>query len=259
MPDDKAWGIIPARGGSKGIPAKNLQTIRGWSLIARAVKAAKGAARVARVFVSTDDAAIAAEAVKAGAEIIDRPAALSGDTASSEAALLHALDTLERSGPLPASFAFVQCTSPFLTSADIDGTIAALATGDSAFSAAPSHRFLWRDAGDATGVNHDKARRPRRQERAPEFVETGGVYAMRIAGFRAAKHRFFGKTVIHPLSPLGAFEIDEPADLDIARALAPLCDAAFPRPPVPSPLGAVLFDFDGVLTDDLVVTRVDGR
>src|SRR3569832_2040564 len=191
MPDDKAWGIIPARGGSKGIPAKNLQTIRGWALIARAVIAAKGATRVSRVFVSTDDTAIAAEAVKAGAEIIDRPAALSGDTASSEAALLHALDTLERSGPLSAFFAFVQCTSPFLTSADIDGTIAALASGDSAFSAAPSHRFLWRDAGAATGVNRDKARRPRRP--APSRSTSPPISTSPVRWRRFAMPHFRGR------------------------------------------------------------------
>ena len=109
--------MIPARGGSKGIPGKNLQHVGGLSLVARSVRAALASRRVKRVIVSTDDDAIAAEAQAHGAEVVQRPVAIAGDTASSESALLHALDTLEQQGPLPAQLVFLQCTSPFTTSA----------------------------------------------------------------------------------------------------------------------------------------------
>lgn len=255
-----AWAIVPARGGSVGIPGKNVQEVGGRPLIARTVGAARAAASVARVFVSTDDARIAAAARGAGAEVIDRPAAIAGATASSEAALLHALDTLEAAGEAPPEFlVFLQCTSPFTRARDIDGTVAMLRAGaDSALAVAPSHRMLWRsEGGVAVGVNHDAARpRLRRQDMAPEFVETGAVYAMRTAGFRASGNRFFGRTALYELPAERAMEIDDPDDLALARALAPRLDDT--RPALPSPLAAIVFDFDGVMTDDRVIQHEDG-
>ncbi len=220
----RVWAIIPARGGSKGIPGKNLQIVNGHSLIARAVRAACGANHVEQVFVSTDDAAIATAARAAGATIIDRPAEIAGDTASSESALLHTLDLLEERGEtLPPLIAFLQCTSPFVQSADVDGTVDALIAegADSALAVTGTHAFLWRRTADgAIGVNHDKSKRPRRQEREPEFIETGAVYVMKTEGFRAARHRFFGRTAIYAMPALRAMEIDEPMDLEIARAIS---------------------------------------
>ena len=87
-----ALAVIPARGGSKGIPGKNLQKVGGLSLVARSVQAAFASRGVDRVVVSTDDDAIAEEARSHGAEVVRRPVAIAGDTASSESALLHALD-----------------------------------------------------------------------------------------------------------------------------------------------------------------------
>ena len=112
--------IIPARGGSKGVPGKNLRRVGGRSLVARAVDACLAARLVDAVYVSTDDADIAKSAEAAGAEVIMRPAQLSGDTASSEAALLHALDQLIMVDDEPEVLVFVQCTSPFIASDDLD-------------------------------------------------------------------------------------------------------------------------------------------
>src|SRR3954470_6718470 len=84
-------GIVPARGGSKGIPRKNVLPLGGKPLIAHTIHAARAASRVARVVVSTDDDEIAAVALRYGAEVVRRPADLATDTASSEAALLHTL------------------------------------------------------------------------------------------------------------------------------------------------------------------------
>jgi len=90
----RVLAIIPARGGSKGVPGKNLRRVGGRSLIERAVDACRAARLVDGVYVSTDDAEIAAGAEAAGAKVIMRPAELCSDTASSESALLHALDQL---------------------------------------------------------------------------------------------------------------------------------------------------------------------
>ncbi len=119
--------IIPARGGSKGIPRKNIVPVAGKPLVAWSIEAARRASTVQRVFVSTDNGEIAEIAKQWGAEIIGRPVELSGDTASSESALIHALDVLKNEQDyMPDILAFLQCTSPLTLPEDIDGTIETL-------------------------------------------------------------------------------------------------------------------------------------
>jgi len=216
--------IIPARGGSKGIPRKNLQPLAGKPLVAHTIEQARAAHTIDRVLVSTDDAEIGAVAQHDGAEVLWRPAAISGDTASSEAALLHALDALQQSeGAVPELVVFLQCTSPLTQAADIDGAVHALLAeeADTALAVTPFHYFLWQqdEQGNAVGVNHDKAVRLLRQQRAPQYRETGAVYVMRTAGFRQAKHRFFGKTALYIMPAERCLEIDEPFDLQMAEWL----------------------------------------
>jgi N-acylneuraminate cytidylyltransferase len=254
--------IVPARGGSKGIPGKNLRPVAGVPLVARAVVAARAAASVDRVFVSTDDVMIAHTAREAGAEVIDRPPTLAVDEASSESALLHALDWLSGQGtPLPDVTVMVQCTSPFIDPADVDATVRALEAenADCAFTAARTHAFLWRvGPNGAVAVNHDGARRARRQEREPELVETGAVYAMRTAGLLVARHRFFGKIAIAEVPPERAIEIDEPGDLARADAFAAILSRREACAGLPPVVRALVLDFDGVLTDNQVITMQDG-
>ncbi|GLZ78976.1 transferase [Actinorhabdospora filicis] len=250
--------VIPARGGSKGVPGKNLAPVAGVPLVARAVAASLAASRVTRVAVSTDDAGIAAAARAAGAEVVERPAAIAGDTSSSEAAVLHALDALP-GGAEVAVVVLVQCTSPFLSSSDVDGVVAAVQEGaDSAFTAAPFHGFLWREGlAGAEGVNHDASHRAMRQARPEELLETGAAYAMRAAGLREHGHRFFGRVAMVRADPARTLEVDDPADLARARALAPLLDTG--RVPALSDVDAVVLDFDGTQTDDRVLIDADGR
>jgi YrbI family 3-deoxy-D-manno-octulosonate 8-phosphate phosphatase len=256
--------VIPARGGSKGVPGKNLRRVGGVPLVARAVRACLAASRVDLVVVSTDDDAIAAAATAAGAVVVRRPAALAGDSATSESALLHALDALDSSGVEPTTLLFVQCTSPFLDPADLDAGVALVADGhaDSAFSAVETYEFLWRGSsgsgpvGTVTGVNHDAAARPRRQDREPDWRETGGFYVLDVAGFRAAGHRFFGRTAAVAVPEATALEIDTPAELAMAEALAPLVDA---RVDEPLRVDAVVTDFDGVHTDDAALVDAAGH
>jgi YrbI family 3-deoxy-D-manno-octulosonate 8-phosphate phosphatase len=251
--------VIPARGGSKGVPGKNLARVGGVPLVTRAVRAALAASRVSAVAVSTDDSAIADAASAAGAVAVRRPAELSGDDASSESALRHAVELLYGTRPDALGvLVLAQCTSPFLTAADLDAVVAAVVDrgADSAFTAAAFHGFTWRDADAATGVNHDSRRRQRRQDREPEWLETGAAYAMRADGFAAHGHRFFGRTIAVPTDPARVLEIDEPADLERARALAPLLDAV--QRPGPGEVDAVVLDFDGTQTDDRAWLAADG-
>ncbi|MGW2508360.1 cytidylyltransferase domain-containing protein [Streptomyces scopuliridis] len=261
--------VIPARGGSKGVPAKNLAPVGGVPLVVRAVRACLAARRVTDVVVSTDDAAIADAARSAGAEVVLRPAAIAGDTATSEAAVLHAMDAYgAMRGKTAEVVLLVQCTSPFITADDLDGVAGAVTEGgaDSALTVAPTHGFIWRrdsagssDAGASGGygVNHDKSNRPRRQDRPQEYLETGAAYAMRAEGFREAGHRFFGHTALVATDPARVLEIDDPHDLARARALAPLLDPAVL--PTYDDIDAVVLDFDGTQTDDKVFVDSDGR
>ncbi|MFF2521890.1 cytidylyltransferase domain-containing protein [Streptomyces liangshanensis] len=258
--------VIPARGGSKGVPAKNLAPVGGVPLVVRAVRACLAARHVTDVVVSTDDAAIADVARTAGAEVVLRPAAIAGDTATSEAAVLHAMDAYHAMRGITADVVLlVQCTSPFITAEDLDGVATAVTEdgADSALTVAPTHGFIWRDDStgsterDGYGVNHDKANRPRRQDRPQEYLETGAAYAMRAAGFRAAQHRFFGRTALVTTDPARVLEIDDPHDLARARALAPLLDPT--ALPVHDDIDAVVLDFDGTQTDDKVLIDSDGR
>lgn len=254
--------IIPARGGSKGLPGKNLRPLGGLSLVARAVAAARAAQHVEDVFVSTDDEGIAAAAQAQGARIIWRPADLSGDEASSESALLHALDQIEQDDArAPDAFAFIQCTSPFVNAGDIDGTLAEVLAGDadSAFAAAPFHYFVWRrdEHGRPLGVNHAGLRK-RRQDREPEYLEAGSVYAMRTETFRREKNRFCGRQSLHIIDAARLFEIDDAADLQRAQALTPHFDTAAAADVLPAALSAIVFDFDGVFTDNGVLVDEAG-
>ncbi len=210
------------------MPGKNLAEVGGVPLVARAVRACVDARHVSAVVVSTDDGGIAEAARAAGAEVVARPPGIAGDTATSEAAVLHALDAYEAMhGDVVDVVVMAQCTSPFLTAEDITGVAAAVLEdgADSALTVAPFHGFLWRaadDEADAYGVNHDKAVRPRRQDRPQDLLETGAAYAMRVPGFRKSGHRFFGRTALVRTDPERVLEVDEPGDLARARALAPL-------------------------------------
>jgi YrbI family 3-deoxy-D-manno-octulosonate 8-phosphate phosphatase len=252
----QAVAVIPARGGSKGVPGKNVAPVGGVPLIARAVAAAL-AAGIVDVRVSTDDAGIAAAARAAGAGVIDRPAELAGDTATSEAALLHALDVLAAEGLEPEALAFLQATSPFIEPVPLARAVQRVLDGeaDSVLSAFATYAFLWRrDGAGAAGVNHDASFRPRRQDREPHFQETGAFYVLRTAGFRAAGFRFFGRTTIQEVAADRALEIDDLHELELARALAPVLDDA----PRSIPVDALVTDFDGVHTDDAALVDQDG-
>jgi N-acylneuraminate cytidylyltransferase len=246
--------IIPARGGSQGVPRKNLRRVGGVPLLGRAISSARAAMHVDRVVVSTDDAEIAAVAQEWGAEVVERPAAISGHTASSESALLHTLDEL---GADDGVLVFLQATSPFIDPVDLDAAIERVRSGDadSLFSAVESWGFVWRDGpGGAVGVNHDLRLRPRRQDREREYLETGAFYVMETAGFRRARHRFFGRVGIAVVPEHSAIEVDTELQLAMSSALAPLI-----APAGPLDVDAIVTDFDGVHTDDRALIDQDGR
>lgn len=222
----EALAIIPARGGSKGLPGKNLMEVNGVSLVSRAITVCRKSRYITSTVVSTDSPQIAKESTLAGAGVVMRPRQLSSDTSKSEEALLH---VLEDSNWTQEIVVFAECTSPFISHFDIDLAVEkVLSNGcDVAFSAAPTHIQLWRERSDgmAEPIGHNPYFQTQRQERQPFLIETGAFYVFRRKDFLVHRVRFFGEITAIPVKPGHAIEIDTLEDLAIARHLSQSADA----------------------------------
>jgi N-acylneuraminate cytidylyltransferase len=213
--------IIPARGGSKGLPGKNIRPFAGKPLVVHTIEHALATPQVDAVYVSTDDAEIAAVAREAGASVIDRPAELAGDTATTESAIEHALSLIELQ---PDVVCLLQATSPLRPENALKEALEKFAVGgyDTLLSVSPTHRFFWRVEGDAAVPEYDYMNRPRRQDMRPEdvrYVENGSLYVFTREHFEAVGNRLGGKMgcVIFPEEY--ALEVDSATDLAALEAI----------------------------------------
>lgn len=220
--------IIPARGGSKGIPYKNIALLAGKSLLAWSIESARQAPSMTRVVVSTDDKRIAVIAKQYRAEVVWRPADISVDTASSESALLHALNELKTNENWePDLVVFLQATSPLRRPNDVQSAIETLQReqADSLFSACHVEGFTWRrplkgPGGGVQPVNYDPTHRLRRQELTEEILEeNGSIYVFKPWVLRQFNSRLGGKISVYPMDRLDSFQIDTPADLKLLESL----------------------------------------
>lgn len=220
------------------------------------------ATRVHDVLVSTEDPEIATIAKRLGAEVISRPADLADDHATSESALLHVLDELaEQRRPEPDVVVFLQCTSPVRRHGDIDNAIALLLDRevDSVFSACHDPCLLWssRD-GELEPLNYDPASRLREQDMTTQMRENGSIYVTRPRVLRSAEHRMGGAVAVYEMDALRSVQVDGPEDLDLASW-------AMSRRPYretrswPGRIDLVVFDFDGVMTDNTVYITEEGH
>ena len=220
----KAIAVIPARGGSVGLPGKNIRPFNGIPLVGRTVLAAIGSKYISDVYISSDSTEILEVGARYGARGIRRPDELSGSKASSESALIHALrHVAEADETMPDVIVFLQCTSPFTTSAHIDDIVRELIAQNaaSAFAAIEDHGFIWQvaDDGSAVGITHDETKPRRlRQDMTTRYRETGAVYAMRVPEFLQAEARFCGRTILVPVD-MPPVEIDTPEDITRAEEL----------------------------------------
>ena len=151
---------------------------------------------------------------------------------------------------------------PLIDPSDVSGTIELVRSGraDSAFTAVESHAFLWRPGRHGLdGINHDPSHRLRRQDRGVELRETGAVYAMRPGGLRDSGSRFSGIVQAYPVPAVRGLEIDDRFDYDLAVCLAAAAEEPQAIAALTGHLGAVIFDFDGVMTDDSAIVGDDGR
>lgn len=217
--------IILARGGSKGLPGKNIRPLAGRPLIAWTIEAARRARTVETVLVSTDDEAIAGVARAEGAEVpFLRPADLAGDLATSEVALQHAVEWLAGAGRKPSIVVYLQVTDPFRTPDMIDGCVDALRRDpelDSAFVALETHKNYWRKQGDTwVRLNADMPYGIPRQRREAIYREdTGVALATRVEVIEGGR-RLGDRCLVIPHDHPGAFiDIHSELDLRLAEAL----------------------------------------
>lgn len=216
--------IIPARGGSKGVPRKNLRLLCGKPLVAWTIESARTARRVGRVIVSTDDDEIARVSTLAGAEVpFRRPVELAQDTTPTEPVLLHALEAMEERGYRPDAVVLLQPTSPVRRAGTIDRAIEHFEAreADSLVSVCATHHFFWRDP-RAPRAMYDYRNRPRRQDIAePErwFRENGSIYITSASKLRASGNRLAGAIALYTMSEHESWEIDSELDFRIVEAM----------------------------------------
>ena len=258
----KICAVILARGGSKRILRKNIVPVAGRPLIAHSVILARESPSVDRVIVSTDDDEIAAVAAACGADVIRRPIELSLDSASSEAAISHVLDDLrDRESYVPDLVLFLQPTSPLRASDDLERAIKTLVDedADSLFSAREVEGFVWKwSAGSVSPIDYDPTRRPMRQAIPTKTLEeNGSIYVFKPEILSRFGSRLGGRIAVLRMDPLHSFQIDEPSDLPLMEQLFRMQS----KPVAPAALELVrllVFDFDGVFTDNRVLVTEQG-
>jgi len=189
--------LIPARGSSKTLPGKNIKEFAGKPLIIHSIEYALESKFVYEVVVSTDDSKISKISRDAGAAIIKRPDELSTDTAATESAVEHYLNSRSKK---PDIIVLLQATSPLRPKNSLDEAITYFIKEkfDSLLSISPTHRFFWRVKEDKTAyAEYDYLNRPRRQDLQPvdmRFIENGSLYIFTRDHFEKTGNRLGGKT-----------------------------------------------------------------
>lgn len=220
--------IIPARGGSKGIPRKNIKPLCGRPLIAYTIDAALAAAALTggTVLLSTDDAEIADTARALGLDVpYMRPAALATDTAGSREVILDAMDWADRHGIDYDCAVLLQPTSPLRTADDILACIGALGEADDmAVTVAPAHDnpyyTVFETAPDGTlRISKGDGRYTRRQDVPPAWVYNGAVYAIRPDSIRRMPMGEFPRRVPSVMPAERSVDLDNEIDWLVAETI----------------------------------------
>ncbi len=223
----KILAVVPARGGSRGVPRKNIQLLLGKPLIMYVIEAAIASGVINRLVVSTEDAEIEQIVKKNGVEVVARPPELASDAALTEPVMAHALRALKKNGYFPDFISLIQCTSPFLTGQVIKDAVSKVTTGgfDSCITVfyPRSHCFKWRRGQHGQFLpEHDPDNRPRRQDMEPIYYENGAFYITRMELFEKTKNRFGGKlakTTAIEMSEEDSLQIDTKYDLWLAEQI----------------------------------------
>lgn len=218
----RVLGIVTARGGSKGVPRKNIRMLGGKPLIAWTADAARAASRLARTVVSTEDEEIAKVAREVGLEVpVMRPVELAQDTTPSLPVVQHMVRALEEMGDRYDAICLLQPTSPFRRASEIDGCLALLESSgaDSVVSVLPipvDHHPYWAylvgDDGALRLATGEAAPTTRRQDLPPAVHRNGSVYAMRRDVLIEGNSLYGARTVGFAVDAARSVNIDTLAD-----------------------------------------------
>lgn len=216
--------IIPARGGSKGIPKKNIIPFCGQPLISWSILQARHSKFIKQVFVSSDDDEILACSKDYGAEVIKRPDDIAGDQAPSELAWLHAVETIEKQMGSIDLIVGIQATSPLRETKDLDEAIELLQNEkyDTLFSSCKVHdNFIWErhPQEGMISVNYDWKERRRRQDIRETYVENGSFYIFPPKVLKEHHCRLWGRIGTYVMAPHKSSQVDHPEDLKLCEIL----------------------------------------
>ena len=217
----KTVAVIPARGGSKGIPKKNIQDVAGHPLIYYSIKAALGS-NIDEVWVSTDCEEIAAVAEESGARVLQRPSNLAEDDTTTDQVLSHFCLCVNHFDALVT----IQCTSPLTRSCDLDKGLDTYWNSecDSVISVCPDAGgwlcggYSWRNSNEGM-VRSGHSDRLLRQDMEPTYRENGAFYITGRKRLLSTKLRISGKILPCVMPRQRSFEVDEPEDLEELRRL----------------------------------------
>lgn len=218
-------GVVPARGGSTGIPRKNLISVLGRPLLAFTAEAALASRRLSRVILSTDDEEIAAVGRSYGLDApFLRPAALAKDDTPTLPVLQHAVAWMEEHGARFDCICLLEPTTPLRRAEDIDGCIELLeqSGADAVVTILPvrhnynPHWVYFRDQDDCLRLSTGEAAPiPRRQNLPPAFHRDGSVYVTRRDVLMEANSLYGKRLIGYPMDPAASVNIDEPKDLEL--------------------------------------------
>ncbi|MCM1028788.1 MAG: acylneuraminate cytidylyltransferase family protein [Pseudoflavonifractor sp.] len=223
--------IIPARGGSKGVPGKNVKPLMGRPLIHRAIEAARAVAPDDAICVTTDSDEIAAAARAAGLEVpFMRPAELAADGAGTYPVLLHALDFYERErGMKPETVILLQPTSPFRTGAHLREALALWETAPEdtdmvvSVTRAKTNPYLncYEESPDGLlHISKGEGKIACRQDAPPCYEYNGAIYIMKAATLKAMPLSQFPRRIKYEMDPISSLDIDTPLDWALAELVA---------------------------------------
>ena len=208
----KIAGVILARGGSKGIPNKNIIKINGKPLIQYSIDALIQS-NCGPIFVSTNDRQIANVSKSLGANIIIRPDDLATDISTSESALLHVVNFIDAD-----IIIFVQPTSPLIEAKYINEGLEKLNKYDSVFSVFEDHWLpSWTE--EITPIDWDINNRPRRQDKKTKLIENGAFYISKKKNILNSKLRYSGNISVVKMPKSKSFQIDTNDDLKLVEKL----------------------------------------
>jgi N-acylneuraminate cytidylyltransferase len=254
--------IIPAHGNSKEIPKKNLIDFCGKPLLSWSIQQARRSKKILEVYVTSDDDEILSVAHQYGARLIKRPTELSTDTATSTSALLHALDTIQSDGTNIDLVVFLQVNSPLREAKDIDGAIEMLykEQADSLFSSVKLKDFIiWEKMEKGfKSLNYDFQRCLRHRDVKPQYMENGSIYIFKPEVLRTYNNRLGGCIATYEMDFWQTWEINSLEDKALCewffenRILRKLYSLSVNQ------IDLIVYDFDGVMTDNRVLTLADG-